>query len=63
VHRAILLNHPGSFKGEWHRPAVQVFTSASELVSWLNGTPKVLDRGGRRQVESLIGAGHGRHQQ
>jgi Nuclease-related domain len=46
VHRAILLNHPGSFKGEWHRPTVQVFTSASNLVNWLNGTPKVLDRNG-----------------
>jgi hypothetical protein len=63
VHRAILLNHPSSFKGEWHRPTVQVFTSASELVSWLNGTPVELDRSGRRQIESLIGAGHGHHQQ
>jgi|HubBroStandDraft_1064217.scaffolds.fasta_scaffold02729_5 hypothetical protein len=62
VYRAILLNHPSSFKGEWHRPTVQVFTSASGLVRWLNGTPEVLDRGGRRQIESLFGAGHGHHQ-
>lgn len=62
VHRAVLLNHPKAFQSESHRPTVQVFTSSWDLVNWLNKTPKVLDRGGRHQIESLIGGRHGHHQ-
>lgn len=54
VQRVVLLNHPRSAQGEWHRPTVQVFGSAFDFITWLNKLPKTLDRGQKRQLENLI---------
>jgi hypothetical protein len=61
VPRAVLLSHPRSRLAACTRPTVRVFTSATEVVTWLHTMPKALDRGGKRHLEDLIT--HGEHQQ
>jgi hypothetical protein len=57
VLRVVLLNHSRSQLGETLRQTVNIFTSPYDLGRWLDDLPKLLDRGGRRQLERLL-AGH-----
>jgi hypothetical protein len=59
VQRAVLLTHPRSRLESSIRPAVHIFTSTFDLVTWLHKMPKALDRGVRRSIEELIT--HGEH--
>jgi hypothetical protein len=57
VERAVLIHHPGPAEDQWHRPAVHVFSSTFDFLTWLHKLPKILDRGQKRQIESLIVSG------
>ncbi|HET9897582.1 MAG TPA: hypothetical protein VFQ44_21830 [Streptosporangiaceae bacterium] len=54
IERVILLNHPRSGEGSWHRPAVRVFGDTADFLTWLSKLPETLDPGQKRQLEVLL---------
>jgi hypothetical protein len=61
VPRVVLLNHPTVREGEWHRPAVHVFGSTYDFLTWVHTLPKIFDRGQKRHLQELITGGDHQH--